>query len=170
MHGDLGTRGLAGGPADMAGGQFEDQVCAYYLAHLVAESAGGPPAGVPAQPIAVWRQAALAADDIVVETREGGAAYVLAKLTLRLEQRPESALGKPLGSFGKLARQCAGDTGARPWERPLDPAVDRFVIAIGASSSREAMHRLNQLADITRQHVSWRECERVLTSAQEHAS
>ncbi len=82
-------------------------------------------------------QSGEAVDDILVGFSDGGHDFVQAKRSLSLKVGENSELAKALD---QCVRQVVGsrgdDKGGRPWDRPLDPARDRLVLAVGASSSK----------------------------------
>jgi DNA replication protein DnaC len=94
-------------------------------------------------------------DDILVGTSEGGHAFVNVKHTVTKSRGGDSALGSAIDQFVRQFLSYRGNVkGQLPWERQLDPKVDRLVLVTSSKSSvpiKQHLPRvLLQLRDLLR--------------------
>ena len=73
-------------------------------------------------------------DDILIETSAGGWVFIQAKTSLSLSTRPGSELGKTAEQIVRQFQACTSGSGARGWDRPLDPERDRMLIAVSSDA------------------------------------
>ncbi len=131
---DLLAAGGGSGPS--AGVAFEAYVGAYFsaliLSHRQLPSNLRLSAG---RPIFVKFETEAPVDDILVSTSEDGFLAIQAKTTVSASPHPQSPFGKAIDQFVRHWVVCRNGVGARGWDRPLDPRIDRLVLAIGPTSS-----------------------------------
>ena len=70
-------------------------------------------------------------DDILVATSADGFIAIQAKTTVSLSRDPKSPFYKTISQFVRHWIACRDGDGKRHWNRPLDPARDRLVLAVG---------------------------------------
>lgn len=73
-------------------------------------------------------------DDILVATSQDGFIAVQAKTSVDLSSNPKGGLAKTIQQFVRHWLECRDGDGADIWNRPLDPARDRLVLAVGPSA------------------------------------
>jgi len=168
-----------GGSAASAGESFQRNVAAWLATILLAEEDAGLPWDLPStvRLTTLRCHAPTAVDDIVVETSEGGVAFLQAKRSLNLSASEHSDLASALDQIVRQFLDSRAATGSLPWERPLDPTRDRLVIATGPTSSNpiqrdvptvlERMRRLPQGTDFASTAQSASEVD-ALTHVQKH--
>ena len=74
-------------------------------------------------------------DDILIATSADGYIAIQAKTTASLSRDPKSPFAKTISQFVRHWLACRDGDGKRHWNRPLDPARDRLVLAIGSQAS-----------------------------------
>jgi len=154
-------REAAGGAGAQRGISFENNLAAYYLLLMLAQGSHEPLFGWPSDRriCLLWLQPPpFPTSDIFLSSSHVEAAYVQAKLSLQLSGAFDSDLADAVVKFTRqiTERQAfVGVEDGRPWERPIDPECDRFVIAIGPTGPRKAEDLINRLCDTARRHASW---------------
>lgn len=73
-------------------------------------------------------------DDILVATSRDGFVAVQAKTSVDLSPNPKGGLAKTVQQFVRHWLECRDGDGTDLWNRPLDPARDRLVLAVGPSA------------------------------------
>ncbi len=90
-------------------------------------------------------------DDVLAGASHHGLAFINAKHTVTASQSEDSDFASALSQF---ARQFVASTnqatGKRPWERPLDAHLDRFVLATSPKSSAPVRNDLPVVLDRVR--------------------
>ena len=81
-------------------------------------------------------------DDILVATDDDGYIAIQAKTTVRASRRLDSPFGKTIEQFVRHWLVCRDGDGGRGWNRPLDAARDRLVLAAGPESSASVLKDL----------------------------
>ena len=139
----------AGGAATSAGIVFQQQVGALFGACLLAgervDERLNLGAAVPA-----WLRFETEApvDDILVSTSNDGYIAIQAKTKASLSQDLTSPFGKTVSQFVQHWIACRDGDESRGWNRPLDPAHDRLVLAVSADAP--ATVRVDLLAALRR--------------------
>ncbi|MCS0495309.1 hypothetical protein NVS89_09380 [Ancylobacter sp. MQZ15Z-1] len=132
-----------GGNATAAGVIFQSGVGALFAVDMLTQRALDHRLELgAARPVAVRFESEAPVDDILVETTAGGWIFVQCKTTMTLSRSLESPLGKTADEIVRLWQICESDSPSYGWDRPLDPARDRIVVAVGAAASssvREAL-------------------------------
>ncbi|MCB1882943.1 MAG: hypothetical protein KDG89_02930 [Geminicoccaceae bacterium] len=138
-------RGAAGGAAAGGGERFRNAVAAALAVRVLAERAAPDPLGLGAGVIlsAVGLETAHAVD-AAAETSAGGRILVQAKRGLAWSPRPGSECVKTLD---QTVRQLAGGVAVDGRTRPLDPKLDRLVIAVDPSASGRVRNELRTLLE-----------------------
>jgi hypothetical protein len=90
-------------------------------------------------------------DDILVPTTDDGFVFVQAKTTLGSASKLDSELGKTALEIVRNWRICSTGVGSRGWDRPLSIERDRFLIAVGPSSSGTIVQDLGPALDLRRE-------------------
>lgn len=73
-------------------------------------------------------------DDILVETSAGGYVAIQAKTTVSLSSDLTSPFGKTVSQFVRHWLACRDGVGRSMWDRPLDPNLDRLMLAVGLNA------------------------------------
>ncbi|RUU14456.1 ATP-binding protein, partial [Mesorhizobium sp. USDA-HM6] len=125
-----------GGAATSAGIRFEQQLGALFSSWILAGDRFDDSFRLgAAAPEWVRFETEAPVDDLLIKTTDGGYVAVQAKTTASLSEDLGSPLGKTIAQFVRhwfVARQ--GD-GSMEWNRPLDPARDRLVLAVSPRAS-----------------------------------
>lgn len=125
-----------GGAATSAGVRFEQQLGALFSSWILAGDRFDDSFRLgAAAPTWVRFETEAPVDDLLIKTTDGGYVAVQAKTTASLSEDLGSPLGKTIAQFVRhwfVARQ--GD-GSMEWNRPLDPARDRLVLAVSPQAS-----------------------------------
>lgn len=122
----------AGGSATSAGILFEQQLGAMFGALMLAARPVDQRFNLgSAVPVWIRFETEAPVDDILVATSEGGFIAVQAKTTASLSTDLKSPFGKTISQFVRHWLACRDGDGKRHWNRPLDPTMDRLVLAIG---------------------------------------
>ena len=130
-------RGGGGGSATTRGIEFQKSVgtliAAWFMSgRAIDQRLGlGPDAKVVSF---AMEQQDLPVDDILIATSNGGYVAVQAKIGLSLSKTQGSRFHDTIAQFVKHWRACARGGGKRGWDRPLDPATDRLVVAVDPTS------------------------------------
>jgi hypothetical protein len=128
----------SGGAAAQTGIGYQNRVAAWTCVRILAERDVTP----------LWRlksdvtfdyircETGQPVDDILVGTSEGGHAFVNVKHTVTKSRAADSALGSAVDQFVRQFISHKGRAaGAHPWERQLNPNVDRRVLFTSPKSS-----------------------------------
>ena len=134
---DSSTSVQAGGAATSAGITFQQQLGAFFCAHLLT---GGRfderlNLGV-AVPVWLRFETEAPVDDILVFTSNDGYIAIQAKTRVSLSQDLTSPFGKTVSQFVRHWIACRDGDGGRGWNRPLDPTRDRLVLAVSPDAPR----------------------------------
>ena len=81
-------------------------------------------------------------DDILVATEAGGFIAIQVKTTASLSQDPDSAFGRTIDQFVRHWLACRGGDGSLRWNRPIDPSIDRLVLAVGPRAPSDIREEL----------------------------
>lgn len=125
----------AGGAATSAGIIFQQQVGALFGACLLSEERVDERLNLGAA-VPVWLRFETEApvDDILVSTSNDGYIAIQAKTRVWLSKDLTSPFGKTVSQFVQHWIACRDGDGSRGWDRPLDSARDRLVLAVSAGA------------------------------------
>ena len=170
MGGPLVRRSTAGGQATAAGMAFQNRVAAWMAVRILAESAASPLWGLRANTTLefIRCETEQPVDDIMLGTSLGGFVFIQAKHSLVLSRQRDSELAGALNQFVRqyLAhREASG--GRNSWERPLNPSIDRLVLAVGPGSSAPVRMHLSSVLGRARRLVAGQVIAGVATNADE---
>lgn len=132
----LGNRQGGGGAATSAGMQFQARVGALLMAYMLSEQridARFDVGNSRAEWIRFETEAPV--DDILLATSEEGFIAIQAKTSVSLSRNPSSPFAKSVAQFTKYWLECQRGDGSAGWNRPLDPARDRLILAVGSQTS-----------------------------------
>lgn len=128
----------SGGVATQIGIGYQNRVAAWMCVRILAEREATP----------LWRlksnvtldyircETGQPVDDILVGTSEGGHAFINVKHTVTKSRGADTALGSAINQFVRQFISYRGKaTGHRPWERQLDPDLDRLILITSSKSS-----------------------------------
>jgi hypothetical protein len=115
---------------------------------ILAEHEASPPWGLPGEVALEFLRCETdqPVDDLLIGTSHGGHAFIQVKHTVTASRTSNSALASALEQFVRQFasyRDSAG--GKNPWERPLDPGLDRLVLATSTKSSTPVREHLPAL-------------------------
>ena len=138
-----------GGAATAAGMDFQHRVSAYCAVRVLAERDGTGLWDLPATATLqyLYCETGQPVDDLLVGTNEEGVAFVQAKRKLSLSPQPSSELASVLEQFVRQSLTSQAAKGHSPWERPLDAARDRLVLATGQTSPAVIREHLRAVLD-----------------------
>lgn len=129
------TYATGGGNATASGVNFQQSLGALFGLWMLTEMPvdqrlrlGG------AKLVAMRMETEAPLDDALAETSDGGFIFAQAKNTLSLSRSLDSEFGKTVDQIVRQWRICRDGTGNLDWNRPLDTAKDRLVIAVGPVS------------------------------------
>jgi hypothetical protein len=128
----LGSEASAGGAAAAGGFSFQAEVTAW-LATLALANAAVPWGLESAVLYEVGAETSRAIDDVGARSSAGGEVLVQAKRGLQASTRSDSSLAKALRQVVEQYREGVPDGPSQP--RAIDPARDRLVLAVDATSS-----------------------------------
>jgi hypothetical protein len=141
MSADLLAR--AGGSATTAGVSFQASVGAVFAVQMLAEAVMDSRLGLGgAKPCGIRFESEAAVDDCGVETDAGGWIFIQAKTGVTLSNTADSDLRKTAGQMVRLWHSAKKGRGKKGWDRPLDLAKDRCLLAAGPNSSGSATRDL----------------------------
>ena len=122
-----------GGAAASAGIAFQQQLGAYFGVYLLSGRRLDERLNLgSASPVLLRFETEAPVDDILVCTSADGYIAIQAKTTVSLSQNLKSPFGKTVSQFVRHWISCRDGDGSRGWNRPLDPARDRLVLAVSA--------------------------------------
>jgi len=121
-----------GGAATSAGILFQQQLGALIVGWLLAQRSFSQQLNLgQAKPVWVRFETEAPVDDILVSTSAGGFVAIQAKTTASLSDDPSSAFGKTISQFVRHWLACRDGDSSLRWNRPLEPQIDRLVLAVG---------------------------------------
>ncbi|NHN86240.1 hypothetical protein GOB93_16570 [Acetobacter musti] len=132
-----------GGAATSAGIRFQQQLGALISSWILAGDRfdGSFQLGA-ATPEWVRFETEAPIDDLLVKTSDGGFVAIQAKTTASLSDDVGSPLGKTITQFVRHWHVSNQGDGSMKWNRPLDPARDRLVLAVSPQASAQVRHDL----------------------------
>jgi hypothetical protein len=127
----LDRRRTGAGAATLAGGTFQEDVCAWLAILILAESATPAPFDLPAATSleTVISETFESVDDLRTSTSTGGELFFQCKTTLTLSEKDRSELAGVVRQF--VAQMARGARKSATERRPLNNAIDRLVLAVG---------------------------------------
>jgi len=124
-----------GGNATAAGVNFQQSLGALFGLWMLTERPIDPRLQLGAATVTTIRMETEAPlDDAFATTSEAGVISSQAKNTLSMSENLASEFGKTVDQIVRQWLACRGGAGDLGWNRPLDPAKDRLVIAVGPGS------------------------------------
>lgn len=129
------TLATGGGNATASGVNFQQSLGAVFGLWLVTETPVDHRLQLGGARITALRMETEAPlDDAFAATSDGGIICGQAKNTLSLSDSLASEFGKTVDQIVRQWRLCRDGAGDLGWNRPLDPAKDRLLIAVGPGS------------------------------------
>jgi hypothetical protein len=129
------TLATGGGNATAAGVNFQQSLGAIFGLWLLSEAPVDPRLQLGSAKITAIRMETEAPlDDAYGATSDGGIICGQAKNSLSLSDSLTSEFGKTVEQIVRQWRLCRDGTGDLGWNRPLDDAKDRLLIAVGPGS------------------------------------
>ena len=127
--------GQAGGAGASAGIRFEQQLGALLSLLMLRERPfdGRLELG-DARPLWLRFETEAPVDDLLAATSAGGFVAIQAKTTVNLSPDPTGGFAKTIEQFVRHWLSCQAGAGENEWDRPLDPSVDRLVLAVGPTA------------------------------------
>ena len=120
-----------GGAATSAGIVFQQQLGAFFGVYLLSGRCFDQRLNLGiASPVRLRFETEAPVDDILVCTSADGYIAIQAKTAVSLSQDLASPFGKTVSQFVRHWISCRDGDGSRGWNRPLDPARDRLVLAV----------------------------------------
>jgi hypothetical protein len=145
----------AGGSATAAGVSFQASVGATFAVQMLAESSMDSRLGLgDAKPCGIRFESEAAVDDCGIETDAGGWIFIQAKTGFNISAKLESDLRKTAGQMVRLWHSASKGRGKNGWDRPLNLAKDRLVIAAGVNSSGSVTRDLARALETRRAKYS----------------
>lgn len=127
-----------GGAATSAGIRFEQQLGALFSSWILAGDHLDESFRLgSATPEWVRFETEAPVDDLLIRTSDGGFVAIQAKTTASLSEDIEAPLGKTIVQFVRHWRASDQGDGSMGWNRPLDPARDRLVLAVSPQASAQ---------------------------------
>ncbi|AGW15012.1 hypothetical protein DGI_3317 [Megalodesulfovibrio gigas DSM 1382 = ATCC 19364] len=137
MTGQTSQRVGGGGAATSAGILFQQRLGALIGCKLLAQR---PLPAIlelgDATPVWMRFETEASVDDMLIATSADGFVAIQAKTDVSLSSDPVSPLGKTIAQFVRLWLACLSGDGTRQWKRPLDPHLDRLVLAVGPTAPK----------------------------------
>jgi DNA replication protein DnaC len=126
-----------GGAATQTGTDYQNRIAAWAAVSILAELSATLPCDLPANIAFEYLRCETEqpVDDIMVGTSDIGVIFIQAKHTINLQKGHDSELASTIKQFVRQFIVCKNASGRRPWERPLNQAVDRLIMATGTGSS-----------------------------------
>lgn len=125
-----------GGAATSAGIRFEQQLGALFSSWILAGDRFDDSFRLgAAAPEWIRFETEAPVDDLLIKTSDGGYVAVQAKTTASLSEDLGSPLGKTIVQFVRHWFVAQQGDGSMEWNRPLDPARDRLVLAVSPLAS-----------------------------------
>jgi hypothetical protein len=137
----------SGGKAEASGSNYETLVAVWYLYGLLLGRAAQPPFDLAAdtQIVSVLCQSDAPVDDVNVKTAHGGIIFVQARRSIDLSPKSASTFAQTLDQFVRQYHSSAAQLSTHPWSRPLNPTLDRLVLATRSASSSKITSVLPRL-------------------------
>ncbi len=146
------TLATGGGDATASGVNFQQSVGARLLQWMLTESFVDRRLGLGAAKVTSVRfETEAPLDDVLARTCEAGVLAVQAKNTLSLSDDPASEFGRTVEQIVRQWRLSRDGVGDLEWNRPLDAAKDRLVIAVGPDSPATTRVHLAKALEARRQ-------------------
>ena len=124
-----------GGAATSAGIVFQQQLGAFFGVYLLSERCFDQRLNLGnASPVQLRFETEAPVDDILVCTSDDGYIAIQARTAVSLSQNLASRFGQTVSQFVRHWRSCRDGDGSRGWNRPLDPARDRLVLAVSGDA------------------------------------
>ena len=125
----------AGGAATSAGIVFEQQLGAFFSTYILAGERFDECLNLgTAVPVWLRFETEAPVDDILVFTSNDGYIAIQAKTKVSLSRDLTSPFGKTVSQFVRHWIACRDGDESCGWDRPLDPARDRLVLAVSAEA------------------------------------
>jgi hypothetical protein len=125
----------AGGSAAAGGFEFQAKLGAMFGLQLLTQRPVDHSLGLgDAVPAWIRFESEAPVDDILVATSQDGFIAVQAKTSVDLSPNSKGGLAKTIQQFVRHWLECRDGNGTDLWNRPLDPARDRLVLAVGPSA------------------------------------
>lgn len=132
-----------GGAATTAGIRFQQQLGALFSSWILAGDRFDDSFRLgTAAPEWIRFETEAPVDDLLIKTSEGGYVAVQAKTTASLSEDLGSPLGKTIVQFVRHWLVAQQGAGSMEWNRPLDPAYDRLVLAVSPQASSQVREDL----------------------------
>lgn len=132
-----------GGNATAGGVSFQAEVGAMFGVQLLGERRMDGLLGLGDVRVRSLRfETEAPVDDILAETDAGGWVFVQAKSALTLSTKSDSELSRVADQIVRQYHACARGDGARGWDRPLQPDLDRILIAVGRGAASSITDQL----------------------------
>lgn len=132
-----------GGAATSVGMRFQQQLGALFSSWILAgdrfDQCFGLGAAVPEW---IRFETEAPVDDLLIKTDCDGYVAVQAKTTVTMSGEIGSPLGKTIGQFVRHWFVSEQGDGSMGWNRPLNPELDRLVLAVGPQSSLQVREDL----------------------------
>lgn len=156
----------SGGKAEATGANYETRVGAWYCVRQLLGIGAQPLFDLPADMrlTSIRCQTAAPVDDVNAATSDDGIIFVQAKRSVALSEGPASSLAKAVDQFVRQYLRCKTGSGTQKWDRPLDPAKDRLVLATRSSGSGKVVRTLPRLLRALRSDASHFTLAEVATS------
>ena len=136
-------KGRGNGSATASGISFQDSVGTLFAAWLLSGRAIDRRLALGNATVAsLAAEADSPVDDLLVATSDGGYVAVQAKTGLSLSDRRDSRFHETIEQFVDHWLASARGEGDLGWDRPLDPAVDRLVVAVDPTTASTVRHDL----------------------------
>ncbi|MDE0029968.1 MAG: hypothetical protein OXU42_11280 [Deltaproteobacteria bacterium] len=120
-----------GGAATSAGIVFQQRLGAFFGVYLLSGRCFDQRLKLgTASPVQLRFETEAPVDDILVSTSADGYIAIQAKTAVSLSQNLSSPFGKTVSQFVHHWISCRDGDGSLGWNRPLDPARDRLVLAV----------------------------------------
>lgn len=127
-----------GGAATSAGIRFQQQLGALFSSWILAGDRFDDSFRLgEAMPEWIRFETEAPVDDLLLKTNVGGYVAVQAKTTASLSEDLSSPLGKTIVQFVRHWFAAQHGDGSMDWNRPLDHARDRLVLAVGPQASAQ---------------------------------
>ncbi|MDZ4318399.1 MAG: ATP-binding protein, partial [Phenylobacterium sp.] len=124
-----------GGSAAAGGFEFQAKLGAMFGLQLLAQRPVDHSLGLGAAvPAWIRFESEAPVDDILVATSQDGFIAVQAKTSVDLSTNSKGGLAKTIQQFVRHWLECRDGDRTDLWNRPLDPARDRLVLAVGPSA------------------------------------
>ena len=132
-----------GGAATSAGIRFEQQLGALFSSWILAGDRFDDSFRLgAAEPEWIRFETEAPVDDLLLKTSDDGYVAVQAKTNVSLSRDINSPLGKTVMQFVRHWFVAQKGDGSMKWNRPLDPARDRLVLAVSPAASAQVRYDL----------------------------